>query len=64
MGIGLIELMVVGLVLVPGLYFGIVWMVKTFSGVRLGHAMLTCPNCAAETPAHLEKCQKCGNELR
>jgi hypothetical protein len=64
MAVSLIGLILVALVLLPALYFGIVWIVKTFSGVRLGHAMLTCPHCGAETPAHLEKCQKCGNELR
>jgi hypothetical protein len=64
MGVSLIGLILVALILLPALYFGIVWIVKTFSGVRFGHVTLTCPHCAAETPANLETCQKCGKDLR
>jgi hypothetical protein len=62
--IGLLVAGVVGLVLLAGLVFAIVWAVKGFGGMRLGHTMLTCPHCAAETPANLEKCRACGLELR
>jgi hypothetical protein len=66
MGFSIIGLLVlvIGLAVVAGLVFVIVSVVKGAGALRLGHAMLTCPHCSAETPANLEKCQKCGQELR
>jgi len=61
--VGLLVL-VIGLFVLGGLVFGIVWVVKGAGAIRPGHAMVACPHCSAETPANLEKCQKCGHELR
>jgi len=62
--IGLILVALVGMVILAGLVFAVVWVVKGAGAIRPGHAMLACPHCSAETPANLEKCQKCGHELR
>jgi hypothetical protein len=64
MGIAVIGLIFVGLLLLVGLIVGVGLLVKGAGTIRLGHAMLSCPHCSAETPAGLEKCQKCGQELR
>ena len=66
MGVGIFGLLflLIGLVLLVGLGFALVWIVKGAGAIRPGHAMLACPQCSAETPASLEKCQKCGHELR
>ncbi len=57
-------LLALGLLVLAGLVFAVVWFVKSAGSIRPGHAMLACPHCSAETPANLEKCQKCGHELR
>ena len=62
--IGLILAGLIGLLVLAVIVFAVVWAVKGFGGLRLGHTMLTCPHCAAETPANLEKCRACGLELR
>ena len=62
--VGLILVALVGLAILALLIFAVVWVVKGAGTLRVGHAMLACPHCAAETPANLEKCQKCGQELR
>jgi hypothetical protein len=62
--VGLIVLGLAGLFLLAIVVFGVAWIVKGAGAIRPGHAMLACPHCAAETPASLEKCQKCGEELR
>ena len=62
--IGLILVALVGLAILAVLIFAVVWVVKGAGTLRMGHAMLACPHCSAETPANLEKCQKCGQELR
>jgi hypothetical protein len=66
MAVGIFGLLalVIGLVVLAGLVFAGVWFIKSAGSIRAGHAMLACPHCAAETPASLEKCQKCGQELR
>jgi hypothetical protein len=66
MAVGLFGLLalVIGLFVLAGLVFAVVWFVNSAGSIRPGHAMLACPHCAAETPANLEKCQKCGHELR
>jgi hypothetical protein len=61
---GLILVALVGLAILAVLILAVVWVVKGAGALRLGHAMLACPHCSAETPANLEKCQKCGQELR
>ena len=60
---GLLSL-VVGLFVLTALVLAVVWIVKGAGTIRIGHAMLACPHCSANTPANLEKCQKCGHELR
>ena len=60
---GLLSL-VVGLFVLAALVLAVVWIVKGAGTIRIGHAMLACPHCSANTPANLEKCQKCGHELR
>ena len=60
---GLLSL-VVGLFVLAALVLAVVWIVKGAGTIRIGHAMLACPHCSADTPANLEKCQKCGHELR
>ncbi|MGE5192013.1 MAG: hypothetical protein ACM3U2_05880 [Deltaproteobacteria bacterium] len=62
--IGLILVALVGMLILAGLVFVVIWFVKSAGSIRPGHAMLACPHCSAETPANLEKCQKCGQELR
>lgn len=62
--IGVILAGLVGFVLLAGIVFAVIWTVKGASGIRMGHATLTCPHCAVETPANLETCQTCGKELR
>jgi len=62
--IALALIAVVGLLVLAGIVFAVIWIVKGAGGIRLGHAMLTCPHCATETPANLEKCRNCGKELR
>jgi hypothetical protein len=60
----LVLVALVGLFIVGGLVFAVTWAIKGAGGIRLGHAMLTCPHCSAETPATLESCTNCGKELR
>jgi hypothetical protein len=60
---GLLAL-VIGLFVLAGLVFAVVWVVKSAGSMRAGHAMLSCPHCSAETPANLETCRDCGRELR
>ena len=62
--IGLFVVALLALLLLGGLVYAVVWAVKGAGAIRLGHAMLTCPHCAAETQANLEVCQQCGSELR
>jgi hypothetical protein len=64
MRISYFAVILVALLILPALFFAIAWAIRSFSGVRLGHAMLTCPNCGEETPANLDACQKCGRSLR
>jgi hypothetical protein len=56
---GLILLLLVGAALVGGILLGM----KSLSGFRLGHTMLNCPHCRAETPATGETCKSCGQTL-
>jgi len=62
--VGSVLVILVALAILAALVFAIVYVVKGAGGLRIGHAMLACPHCSAETPANLEKCQKCGQELR
>jgi len=62
--VGLILVALVAMAILALLIFAVVWVVKGAGTLRIGHAMLACPHCSAETPANLEKCQKCGHELR
>jgi hypothetical protein len=62
--IGLVLMALVGLLVLAGIVFAVIWIVRGASGIRLGHATLACPHCATETPANLEACQTCGKELR
>jgi hypothetical protein len=66
MGVSIVGLLllVVGLFVLAGLVFGVVWIVKGAGAIRPGHAMLACPHCSGETPANMEKCRNCGHELR
>lgn len=52
------------IVLVLGLVvFGISGAARSFRGFRFGHTTLSCPHCGVETPANVESCKHCGNDL-
>ena len=57
------EMLILG-VLLFGVIGGIIAMLSRLRVPRLGHALLTCPHCQAETRATDPHCQHCGQEMR
>jgi len=62
-GIGVFEMLIavpILLLFVAGIVVLILLGLKGLRGVRMGHAMLNCPHCHAETPAGDGQCRHCG----
>lgn len=61
-GIGLIELLILGILIVGG-GLAVIASTRGLGGFRFGHAMLDCPHCGKETPASDGKCRSCGQSF-